>query len=409
MEQTYRFYIVDDDPVSVRVVTRILESMSHRVFSSLQGAEAVEEIVRVALDCILLDIMMPGVDGIEMCRMIRKIEVLAETKIVMVTGKFFESDRQRAFAAGADGYIVKPVDPDRFADQLVRIIEDRIELAFWGVRGTLPVPGKRAARYGGNTSCVSLSFTRNRLFVFDAGTGIKELSDHLMNDDPKLLSAKIFISHPHWDHINALPFFAPLYMQGNDFEICGPAQSQASIGDILAGQMDGIHFPIQIKEFGSNIRFRDLSEETMIADGIQVRTMLLNHPGHCLGYRVEYKGRAICYITDNELLPESSPHYDPNYIQKLNRFIRNADALITDCTYTDEEYRGKMFWGHSSVSRVASMADAAGVRQLFLFHHDPDQTDRDIDAKLKMARTALRRVKSSVRCIAPREKQVYVF
>ncbi len=408
MKESYRFYLVDDDPVSIQLMTRLLTAEKHTVFSSTSSAAALKEIASKEPDCILLDIMMPEIDGIRLLSRLRKIKSLSGARIVMVTGKFFESDRSRAFSEGADGYILKPVDPDRFTEQLRRIIEDSLELTFWGIRGTLPVPGRRAARYGGNTSCVSLSFARGQLFVFDAGTGIKELSDHLMAGSPKMLTAKIFISHPHWDHINALPFFAPLYTQGNEFEICGPAQSHVSIGDILSGQMDGIHFPIQIKEFGSSIRFSDLAEGSYRFDDIGVETMLLNHPGHCLGYRVQYKDRAVCYITDNELLPDSSPHFDATYVEKLRRFVRNASAMITDTTYTDTEYGGKMFWGHSSVSRVVQLAHDAGVRRLFLFHHDPDQTDKDIDQKLKAARALLRRMKSPVKCIAPREKQVFV-
>jgi phosphoribosyl 1,2-cyclic phosphodiesterase len=389
-------------------MTRILTEKNHTVFSSTSSAAALKEIASLKPDCILLDIMMPEIDGIQLCSRLRKIKSLSDTRIVMVTGKFFKSDRSRAYSEGADGYILKPVDPDRFPGQLQRIIEDSLELTFWGIRGTLPVPGKRSVRYGGNTSCVSLSFARGQLFVFDAGTGIKELSDHLMAGSPKMLTAKIFISHPHWDHINALPFFAPLYVHGNEFEICGPAQSHVSIGDILSGQMDGIHFPIQIKEFGSSIRFSDLAEGIFQFDDIKVETMLLNHPGHCLGYRVEYKDRAVCYITDNELLPDSNPHFDATYVEKLSRFVRDADAMITDTTYTDTEYEGKMFWGHSAVSRVVQFAHDAGVRRLFLFHHDPDQTDKDIDQKVKIARETLRKLKSPVQCIAPREKQAFV-
>ena len=408
MKKTYRFYLVDDDPISIQLMTRILSNSSHTVFSNTSSTAALKEITDLKPDCILLDIMMPELDGIELCKRIRKEKSLSGVPVVMVTSKIFESDRTRAFRAGAVGYISKPIDPDRLEGQLVRIIEDSLELTFWGVRGTLPVPGERAVRYGGNTSCVSLSSAQAPLFIFDAGTGIKELSDHLMAVSPNMLTAKIFISHPHWDHINALPFFAPLYVQGNEFEICGPSQSQTSIGDILAGQMDGIHFPIQIKEFGSSIRFRDLTEETLQFGDIEVKTMLLNHPGHCLGYRIRYKNRVVCYLTDNELLPESSPHFDATYLDKLTRFVQNADAVVTDCTYTDAEYDGKMFWGHSTVSRVTALAHNAGVRRLFLFHHDPDQTDEDIDGKLKAAQDSLRKLKSSVNCIAPREKEVFV-
>ena len=130
----------------------------------------------------------------------------------MVSGKTYEIDRKRAFDMGADGYIVKPVIPDKIAGQIQRIVEDRVEMTFWG-RDTLPVPGRNTIRYGGNTSCISLEFPKGNLFIFDAGTGIKSLSDHLATQNRSQIQAKILISHPHWDHINALPFFTPMEKQ----------------------------------------------------------------------------------------------------------------------------------------------------------------------------------------------------
>ena len=152
---------------------------------------------------------------------------------MVVYGKAYEIDRKRAFDMGADGYIVKPVVPDKIAGQIQRIVEDRVEMTFWGVRGTLPVPGQETIRYGGNTNCMSLEFPKGGLFIFDAGTGIKSLSDHLETQNRSKIEAKIFISHPHWDHINALPFFVPLYQQGNEIEICGPTQGDTSIQEMI--------------------------------------------------------------------------------------------------------------------------------------------------------------------------------
>ena len=144
---------------------------------------------------------------------VRAEPALDNTKIVVVSGKTYEIDRKRAFDMGADGYIVKPVVPDKIAGQIQRIVEDRVEMTFWGVRGTLPVPGRDTIRYGGNTSCISLEFPTGNLFIFDAGTGIKSLSDHLATQNRSQIQAKILISHPHWDHINALPFFTPMEKQ----------------------------------------------------------------------------------------------------------------------------------------------------------------------------------------------------
>ncbi|MEA2014981.1 MAG: MBL fold metallo-hydrolase [Thermodesulfobacteriota bacterium] len=285
--------------------------------------------------------------------------------------------------------------------------EENIKLNFWGVRGTLPVPGHNTVRYGGNTSCVSVEFPNDAFFIFDAGTGIKELSNNLISERSTPVTATIFISHPHWDHINGLPFFAPLYEKGNRFKICGPPNKKKSRRKLISGQMDGIYFPINIKESYAALSFCNLGEKTFDINTIDVRTMFLNHPGQCLGYRLCYRNKSICYITDNEIYPKSNKHYNEDYVSRLTNFVSDADALITDCTYTDEEYKEKTGWGHSSVSQVVNLADRAGVKTLYLFHHDPDQSDNDIDSKLMTAQTILNKKDSSTACIAPKDGESF--
>ncbi|MFC1858524.1 response regulator [Thermodesulfobacteriota bacterium] len=407
MKKNLRFFVVDDDPVSAKLIAKLLKDEGHEASYRTSSADALPEIIKRQPDCVLLDIMMPEIDGLELCKRLRRESPLDKTKIIVVSGKSYETDRQQAFASGADGYILKPVDRKRFFKQVKKFVEDRIELAFWGVRGTLPLPGKDSVKYGGNTSCISLGFARGNFFIFDAGTGIKSLSDHLMAEERGPIEAKIFISHPHWDHINALPFFAPLYIQSNEFEICGPAHGDVVLRDLIFGQMDGIHFPIKIKEFSSRVYYRDLKEEEFEIDGIIIKTMLLNHPGHCLGFRVEYKDRSVCYVTDNELYPESSQFYNKTYLNKLTNFIKGTDALVTDCTYTDDEYESKISWGHSSISQVVDLADRAEVKNLYLVHHDPGQTDADIETKLETAQSLMKKRKSKTRCLAPQEGQIF--
>lgn len=406
-DRRFSFYIVDDDKVSVRLLSRFLEPFCRAIYSSTSSLAALEDIPRKRPDCVILDMMMPGLDGLELLKRLRALPGLEKLKIIMVTGKSYEFDRQRAIGFGADGYIIKPVDAENFPKNIRRILEDQMELTFWGVRGTLPVPGVNTVVYGGNTPCVSIRFPRGNLFVFDAGTGIKSLSDDLMAIKGPLVNAKIFISHPHWDHINALPFFAPLYVQGNHIEILGPSHGDISMRDMISGQMDGVYFPIRIKEFSAHVVFRDLNEETIDIDGITVRTMLLNHPGHCLGYRVTYGGKSICYATDNELYPSDSPQYNAYYLQQFTEFVHGADALIIDCTYSAGEYPARAGWGHSAVPQVVELAHAAEVDTFFLFHHDPGQTDEDIANKNDEAVALLREKNSDVRCITPKEKDVY--
>ena len=403
MKTKLKFFVVDDDEDIVGLQTTILESAGHEVRAETSGVSALPGILMEKPDVILVDILMPGMDGLELCRKVREEKAFRDKKIIFVSAKSYEFDRRRALSFGADGFILKPIVAETFLDQVERIIEDRIELAFWGVRGTLPVPGEKALRYGGNTSCISLEFSKDRFFIFDGGTGIKVLSDHLLAQGRTRLDAKVFISHPHWDHINALPFFVPMYMPGNEFEICGACHGDVTMRELISAQMDDVYFPITIKEFGARVYFRDLREQTVEFDDIVIKTMLLSHPGYCLGYRVEYKGRSICYVTDNELYLASDPSYNRTYVRNLTRFVEGTDALITDTTYTDEEYQRKVGWGHSSVGQVVELAHDAKVKVLYLFHHDPDQSDDDIDAKLKTAVGLLGERNSSTRCLAPAE------
>jgi phosphoribosyl 1,2-cyclic phosphodiesterase/CheY-like chemotaxis protein len=400
-KKTLRFHVVDDDPAERALLTRLLRKAGYAVTEHESGETALRAIPRDRPDGVIIDLMMPGMDGLDLLKELRGRKALTSTRIIIVAGKPYEFDRTRALKLGADSYVVKPLDPALFLDEIKRVMDDRMELTFWGVRGTLPVPGPQALRYGGHTSCVTLAFPKGQLFIFDAGSGIKPLGDTLLAQRRARLSAKIFVSHPHWDHINALPFFAPLYIQGNEFEILGPAHSDVTMRQLISHQMDGVYFPVNIREFGARVYFRDLKEETVTIDGITVRTKLLNHPGKCLGYRVEYNGRAVCYITDNELYLPDNPYYNPRFAKRLAEFVGDADALITDTTYSDEEYRSKVGWGHSCVGQVARLAAAARVKTLYLFHHDPDQDDDAIDAKLAAAQAFLKKKAPTVRCIAP--------
>jgi phosphoribosyl 1,2-cyclic phosphodiesterase/ActR/RegA family two-component response regulator len=401
-----RILVVDDDPFMIELETALLEEAGYEVVALDSAEEALAKIKNLEPNCVITDLVMPGVAGMQLLKNIKDDHSLSEVKVIVLSSKSFEFDKRQAMQFGADRFIIKPIDAESFGKSVRAVLESKLELTFWGVRGTLPVPGARALRYGGNTSCVTIEFPKGQFFIFDAGSGIKELSNAWLAQKRGKLEAKIFISHPHWDHINALPFFVPLYIPGNEFEILGASHPHRTMRELISAQMDDIYFPITIKEFGSHVLFQDLNEETIGIDGITIKTKLLSHPGNCLGYRVEYEGRSVCYVTDNELFLPDGPHYDAHYVSQLTAFLNKADVLITDCTYTDEEYQRKVGWGHSCVSQVAKLAHDAGVETLYLFHHDPDQNDDAIDAKLEMAARALESMRSKTKCVAPAETDV---
>ncbi len=263
-----RVFIVDDDPDIVSLLTALLEEAGHAVTANSDGAAALSEVIEAKPDCVIIDLMVPGIDGLEMCKELRSREDFNQTKILVVSGKSYDFDRKRAFEFGADAYIYKPINAKKFVSGLERVVADEIEMRFWGVRGTLPVSGTGTVRYGGDTSCMTLEFAKGQFFIFDAGSGIKSLSDHLMAERKGKLEANIFISHPHWDHINALPFFVPLYVQGNEFEVLGASHGDITVRELISAQMDGIYFPITMKEFGAHVYFRNLKEETISIDNI---------------------------------------------------------------------------------------------------------------------------------------------
>ena len=403
MLERHRFFVVDDDAEALKVIVAMLESEGHEVRSSRVSPEAEALISAWIPDCVVVDIMMPEVDGLELCRRLRALPSLSRTRIVILTAKDYDSDRRRARELGADAYLIKPMRLANFLNDLEQIMRDDITIHYYGVRGTLPVPGGRSLRYGGNTCCVTVAIQGEPLLIFDAGTGIKELSNSLRSQRVSRLTARILVSHPHWDHINALPFFAPLYVQGNEFEICGARHGDLGMEALIGAQMGDVYFPVTMREFAARVHFRDLHEGTFHWGRVEVRTMLLSHPGQCLGYRVFCDGRSVCYVTDNELYLPGHPNRNEHYRARLAEFISECDVLITDCAYLDEQYPERVGWGHSSAGEVVAIAARGRVKNLHLVHHDPDQSDEDIDRKLAQAEAHRQRLGAALTILIPAE------
>ena len=403
---TTTFYVVDDDDIQTMLVTDFLSRAGYVVYSSTDSTKAVAEIAEKKPDCVLVDLMMPKIDGFEVIEKLRSLPDLRNTKIAVVSSKTYDSDRRRAAALGVNAYILKPLDHDTFLAQIEALIHDRIALRYWGVRGTLPLPGAGSMRYGGDTSCMTLSAQPDHFFIFDGGTGLRRLSNHLMAKKRRI-TGRMLISHPHLDHLLGIPFFAPFYVPGNEFSIFGCGGADGMRG-LVNGVMQDPYFPITTREFGANVFFRDLHEESFELDGAVISTMLLNHPGKCLGYRLDILGHRVCYVTDHELFGPGDPEFDEHYRRRLVEFIAGSDILITEATYRNSEYSRHRGWGHSTASAVAELAHDAGVKELHIFHHDPSQSDDDIDAKLSEAAEALAQLSSTTRVLAPAEDSAFI-
>ncbi len=405
MQKKLHFLILDADTHTITICQTALESQGHSVTSGNSSSLSLEKLKILKPDCILCDLSQSS-NSLVLITTLRTQKTVAQPSLLIIAPEKPNVDYAQIFQLRVNGYLTKPLQPDALACTILAAHKGEITVQFWGARGTLPVPGKQTTRYGGNTNCISLNIAQNHFFIFDAGTGIKELSNYILRTIHHPITAKIFLSHPHYDHINGIPFFVPLYLKDNQFEFFGTQHANTGIEKLIADQMDGVYFPITISEFAAKLIFRDLKEETFYIDDVEVQTIFLTHPGKCLGYRIHYLDKLFCYVTDNEIYPKESPQYDETIVNRLVDFITDADVLIMDATYSDEEYFKKIGWGHSCVSSVVEIAHHAHVKQLCLYHHDPDQFDKDIDNKVKHAKAILKTLRSKTRCLAAKEGDV---
>ena len=294
-----------------------------------------------------------------------------------------------------------------------------MKIRFWGTRGSIPSPGPRTVRYGGNCSCVEIRTQSGDLFIIDAGTGIRELGISLMAKQP--VQAHILLSHTHWDHISGFPFFPPAFAPGNTLTIYAARNIDKRLEDVMAGQMEYTYFPVTLNDLPSEIGYRELLEETITIGGARITTHYLNHTSICMGYRVEADGRSVVYVSDHEpyglALFGSDPPSDrigrglrDGVVhvgdRRLIEWISGADLVIQDTQYTPEEYPKKIGWGHGSADYVTDVALLAGARRLALFHHDPLHDDETVDQIVAYCRDRVAEANARLQVFAAAEGQV---
>jgi phosphoribosyl 1,2-cyclic phosphodiesterase len=266
-----------------------------------------------------------------------------------------------------------------------------MQVTFWGTRGSIAKAGPSTLRYGGNTSCVEVRSDAGTVVVLDCGTGAHGLGhDLLARADGATVDGHLLISHTHWDHIQGLPFFAPLFAPEGSWHIYGPRGLAGSLGETLGGQMQYTYFPVTIEQLAATVDYHDLVEGTFDIDDFTVTTRYLNHPALTLGYRLEVDGATLVYASDHEphdrrLADGGDPATSRHDLDHAALF-EGADLLIHDAQYVAEEYPEKTGWGHSTVEYVVAVAGRARVAKVALFHHDPSRTDEAVDAVVSLAR-----------------------
>jgi phosphoribosyl 1,2-cyclic phosphodiesterase len=271
-----------------------------------------------------------------------------------------------------------------------------MQIKFWGVRGSVPTPGIGTVRYGGNTSCIEVRVGEN-IIILDAGTGLRKLGQSLLAEfKTEPLNLMLLLSHTHWDHIQGLPFFAPIYESRCRLRILGCEGSRKSLVTALTGQMESTYFPVPFSKLPSNIQIDELRDFSFKIGSALVQAQRANHPGFTVGYRLLSPAGSMVFFPDVE------PRQGGEDREMID-FVRNADVLILDSQYDRVEYQKHVGWGHGCVDESVALALKAGVKKLILFHHDPNHDDKKIDAFVKYARRLVARAKGKLKVEAARE------
>jgi phosphoribosyl 1,2-cyclic phosphodiesterase/CheY-like chemotaxis protein len=422
--------LIDNDALSRALLSQCLVGHGWRVFEAEDGEAGLQLIEENQPAAVICDLRTPKRNGFKVCRLIREQASLKSTRVLLTGVSRFANDRDTAIASGADEYLVKPIVPAELLASLDHCPEDvpgDIEPAsivtgptivrFWGVRGSIPTPGIQTAMFGGNTSCVEVR-VGDQVIILDAGSGIRALGQALMREfRDKPLNVTMLVTHTHWDHIQGFPFFIPAYNPKVNVRIVGYEGAVHGLRGALFEQMQSAFFPVGLNQMASHVTFEELSDMECSIGAVTVRTIFANHPGICLGYRLATANGDIVYMPDHEayerheierqkLAGETSVQsleYARLQDEKVVEFIRGADIVIGDTQYDAVEYPTRLGWGHTCADDAVDLAIRAGVKHLFLFHHDPDHQDDKMLAMITRAEERIAAAGSPMIVSAARE------
>ncbi len=417
-----RVLVADDVESMALLMKRVLEREGYSVETAADGKDCLEKTASFGPELVIVDIMMPRLHGLDVLKRIKADPALSTTGVIVCTAKSYKPDEELALAEGAFAVIEKPFRPELLAARAREFFsgmragategalpsagagsglyspsfdENRAKIRLWGTRGSIPVSGSRYARYGGNTSCMSVERGKD-MVIIDAGSGIRDLGIEVAKRGPARIH--LFIGHTHWDHIQGFPFFLPAYIPGFEIFVYGASGFGKDLESVFHGQLDSDYFPVQMEDMRAGLEFRRLEENPVTIGDMKVSWEFTHHPGATLCYKVETGGKSACYMTDNEFLKgylgdpraaETDAELLAPY-RKIMDFVADSDILIAEAQYTNEEYRTKIGWGHSSVSSACLLAKLGRIRDWVVVHHDPQHDDFFVEEKLGLMKQVCR-------------------
>ena len=417
-----RVLIGEDTPEIAYLMKVALVAAGYTVDVTSDGAACLRRARETRPDLILLDIMMPRMHGVEVLKALQADPATADIGVIICTAKDYKTDLDECLERGASDLLAKPFE----VPALIAIVQayfqkrarsgipltadstgpdglhfsphldsGRCHFSLWGTRGSTPTPGARYLRHGGNTSCLSLLHGED-YFIFDAGSGIRELGLEIIRSPVRRIH--LFITHTHWDHIQGFPFFAPAYQPGFEVNIYGAEGFGKDLKSVFRGQLDRDYFPVQMEDMKAQIEFRNLPADPVVIGPATISWVSATHPGATVGYKISIDDRKIVWVPDDEFLlgftgDPAALTRDHRLVQPFGNmidFLADADVVVHEAQYTNDEYPSKIRWGHSSISNAASLMKLAGVPRWIVTHHDPTHDDDFLEDKLNLTRAILR-------------------
>ena len=431
--------IVDDDPMVGELSRDLLTDIGYKVTLVQDSLEAIPTIKAQMPRLIVTDIMMPGITGMDICKAVKSDPALKHIKIIVVSGKSYQVEKQRAFQFGADFFLQKPYNVETFSSTVKSILEGsqgapsapppaapisasiiredetpqasdleagQLRLTVWGARGLPSVLPNSVSRYGRQTSCVSVE-TREHLFVLDAGTGIVELGKQIVASKRYYKDIWICLTHFHLDHILGLGRFAPLYDPNFSIHLVGANDPEKSLKEVAQATFYSSYSLTKQPPKAKIDIYEILEDNYELMPGIKLSSMYSNHPTSTMVYMLDALGKKIVYAPDSEIWGDATAFQD--YDEKFGGFARGADILLHDAAFTDKDYETRKHEGHCGLSiAVDFAAEKAQARDLILFHASPEYSDEDLDRMLADAKTRVQTKGFSLNCHMPLERQAFL-
>lgn len=422
-----RILVAEDVEVTALVAARVLSRRGFEVEVSEDGQDCLEKLSTFAPQLVILDLMLPKVDGINVLKQIRSDpdSEIRKVGVILYTAELFRPDVSLARELGVFDAVEKSAGIGRLLSSVeeyfaaggkfpgsqeesasgkpgVAEVYDlpaeaaRGTACLWGTRGSIPICGPLYMRHGGNTSCMAITYDEN-ILIFDAGSGIRDLSGALFQPPRRIC---VFITHAHWDHIQGFPFFTPAYDPTCEIEIFGSRGFGKDLESIFRGQLDRDYFPVQLDDMNATLQFKQLDEEAIEVGRATVTWTYAHHPGATVCYKIDIDGKTVVWMPDNEFLSGyfGSPlevTLDSDIVapyRPLLAFLDEVDVLISEAQYMNSEYPEKLRWGHSSVSNACLLTKLARVKKWIVTHHDPTHDDRFLDRKLVVTKKLLQQL-----------------